>query len=240
MKHYSVLKKEVISFLNLKPDGVYIDGTLGYAGHASEILKKIPNGKLYAFDRDWEAIRYSQEFLASIGSNFELIHSDFANLKEELRKRNILKVDGILLDLGVSSPQIDTVSRGFSFMREEALDMRMDQTQEFDAKKLLATYSYSNLCEIFFQYGEESKSKAIASEIVKYREQEDIGKTNQLVDIILKAVGANYFYKKHPERNIFQAIRIEVNQELEALKKSDGKDLRNPKVIRPSMVVVAN
>ncbi len=217
MKHYSVLKSEALHYLNLKPDGIYVDATLGYAGHSSEILKAIPLGKLYAFDSDLEAISYSSKYLSQIGSNFELIHSNFQNMKEELLKRGVTKVDGILFDLGVSSPQIDTESRGFSFMREEVLDMRMDQTKSFDAKVLLQTYSYEKLCEIFFRYGEESRSKFIAKRIVECRKKHEITTTMELVQIIQEAVGANYFYKKHPERNIFQAIRIEVNQELAVL-----------------------
>lgn len=217
MKHYSVLKNEALHYLNLKSDGVYIDATLGYAGHSSEILKHIPNGKLFAFDSDLEAIQYSQERLLQIGSNFEIIHSNFCNMKSELEKRGVTRVDGILFDLGVSSPQIDTESRGFSFMREENLDMRMDQTSSFSAKNLLQTYSYEKLCDIFFRYGEEARSKLIARKIVDYRETKEISTTTELTDIILNAVGANYFYKKHPERNIFQAIRIEVNQELTVL-----------------------
>lgn len=217
MKHYSVLKSEALHYLNLKSDGVYIDATLGYAGHSSEILKQIPNGKLFAFDSDLEAIEYSQEKLSQIGSNFEIIHSNFCNMKRELEKRGVTHVDGILFDLGVSSPQIDSESRGFSFMREEVLDMRMDQTSSFSAKELLQTYSYEKLCDIFFRYGEEARSKLIAQKIVSTRATKEISKTTELTDIILSAVGAYYFYKKHPERNIFQAIRIEVNQELTVL-----------------------
>lgn len=217
MKHYSVLKSEALHYLNLKPDGVYVDATLGYAGHSSEILKSIPNGYLYAFDSDGEAIQYSTKRLSKIGKNFEIIHSNFVHMKEELFQRGIKHVDGILFDLGVSSPQIDTESRGFSFMREEILDMRMDQQNSFSAQNLLEDYSYEQLCEIFFRYGEESRSKLIAKKIVEARKQKKIETTTELVDIILSAVGANYFYKKHPERNIFQAIRIEVNQELTVL-----------------------
>lgn len=217
MKHYSVLKSEALHYLNLKPDGIYIDATLGYAGHSSEILKCIPQGKLYAFDSDLEAIAYSNEVLQSIGSNFEIIHSNFVHMKEELFQRGITKVDGILFDIGVSSPQIDSETRGFSFMRDEVLDMRMDQTQVFNASELIHTYSYERLCDIFFRYGEESRSKVIAKKIVDVREKQKISTTKELVNLILEAVGANYFYKKHPERNIFQAIRIEVNQELNVL-----------------------
>ncbi|MCI8574986.1 MAG: 16S rRNA (cytosine(1402)-N(4))-methyltransferase RsmH [Bacilli bacterium] len=219
MKHYSVLKSEALRYLNLKANGIYVDATLGYGGHSSEILEKIPEGMLYAFDQDQEAIQYSKERLEKIGTNFELIHCNFVHMKEELLQRGITKVDGILFDLGVSSPQIDDESRGFSFMREEKLDMRMDQTKDFDARELLLTYSYERLCEVFFRYGEESRSRQIAKKIVDTRKEKPIETTMELVSIIEDAVGANYFYKKHPERNIFQAIRIEVNQELLVLEK---------------------
>lgn len=219
MKHYSVLKKESLEYLNIKEDGIYVDATLGYAGHSSEILKRIPNGFLYAFDADMEAIRSSDSVLKEIGTNYEIIHANYEDMKEELLKRGIYSVDGILFDLGVSSPQIDTESRGFSFMREEVLDMRMDQTKDFDAKVLLNTYSYEALRDIFFQYGEEKKSALIAKRIVDVRNHKPFETTLELVDAIKEAVGANYFYKNHPERKIFQAIRIEVNHELSSLEK---------------------
>lgn len=214
MKHYSVLKNEAIEHLNLKKDGIYIDATLGYAGHSKEILRQIPNGFLYAFDRDLEAISESQKVLENIGTNFEIIHSDFVHMKEEMQKRNVNSVDGILFDLGVSSPQIDSETRGFSFMREEVLDMRMDQTESFSARELINSYSYEELSRIFFQYGEEKLSKVIAKKIVEERKKKEMVTTTELVGVIMEAVGANYFYKNHPERKIFQAIRIEVNKEL--------------------------
>ncbi len=218
MKHYPVLKAEVLEFLNLKSDGVYVDATLGYAGHSKEILKRIPNGYLYAFDQDKEAILYADQILKSVNSNYEIIHSNFVNIKEELQKRNVTHVDGILFDLGVSSPQIDTPSRGFSFMRDELLDMRMNQEQTFSAKTLVNSYSEEELTKIFFQYGEEKRSKFIAKKIIETRKQKEIATTLELVDVIQQAVGANYFYKTHPERKIFQAIRIQVNEELNVLK----------------------
>ena len=218
MKHYPVLKAEVLEFLNLKSDGVYVDATLGYAGHSKEILKRIPNGYLYAFDQDKEAILYADQVLKSVNSNYEIIHSNFVNIKEELQKRNVTHVDGILFDLGVSSPQIDTPSRGFSFMRDELLDMRMNQEQTFSAKTLVNSYSEEELTKIFFQYGEEKRSKFIAKKIIETRKQKEIATTLELVDVIQQAVGANYFYKTHPERKIFQAIRIQVNEELNVLK----------------------
>lgn len=217
MKHYSVLKMESLEYLNIKEDGIYVDATLGYAGHSSEILKRIPNGYLYAFDADMEAIRYSDSVLKEIGTNYEIIHANYEDMKEELLKRGVQVVDGILFDLGVSSPQIDSMTRGFSFMREEILDMRMDQTQDFDAKFLLNTYSYEALRDIFFQFGEEKKSALIAKKIVDVRNKKRFETTIELVEVIKEAVGANYFYKNHPERKIFQAIRIEVNHELSSL-----------------------
>lgn len=217
MKHYSVLKREAIEYLNLKPNSIIVDATLGYAGHSSEILSHIHNGKLYAFDSDMEAILSSEERLSKIGSNYEIIHSNFVHMKEELKKRGVTSVDGILFDLGVSSPQIDSENRGFSFMREESLDMRMDQSQRFSAKDVVNSYSESDLATIFFQYGEEKMSKVIAKRIVEMRKQQSFSTTTELVSAIEKAVGANYFYKNHPERKIFQAIRIEVNGELKVL-----------------------
>lgn len=217
MKHYSVLKQESIDNLNIKPNGIYVDATLGYAGHSKEILSKIPEGFLYAFDADLEAIQYSKEELQKVGTNFEIIHANYELMKEELVKRGVTSVDGILFDIGVSSPQIDSETRGFSFMRDEVLDMRMDQTKDFSAKTLIDTYSYLKLRDIFFQYGEEKKSALIAKNIVNIRDKEPIETTISLVEIIKEAVGANYFYKAHPERKIFQAIRIEVNHELNSL-----------------------
>ncbi len=217
MKHYSVLKSEALASLCLKPDSIIVDATLGYGGHASEILKQIPNGHLYAFDLDEEAILYSQKRLQQIGSNFTIIHANYREMKEKLAQYSVSKVDGILFDLGVSSPQIDDAKRGFSFMQDEKLDMRMDQSQELDAKKVINSYSEEALCDIFFHYGEEKKSKLIAKKIVAKRKEKSILRTLELVEVIKEAVGANYFYKYHPERTIFQAIRIEVNEELKSL-----------------------
>ena len=218
MKHYSVLKNEAIKGLNILEDGIYVDATLGYAGDGSEILKRIKRGKLFAFDRDAEAITYSKQVLSKISENFTIIHSDFVHMKEELNELGITKVDGILFDLGVSSPQLDE-NRGFSFMRDEELDMRMDQRDGLTAKNIINEYSFEKLRDIFFKYGEEKKSSFIAKKIVEKRKIKEITSTKELCNIILEAVGANYFYKTHPERNIFQAIRIEVNEELNDLEK---------------------
>ncbi len=214
MKHYTVLKNECIAALNLKETSVIVDATLGYAGDSKEILKRIKRGKLFAFDRDEKACAYSNEVLKKVGNNYKIFHQKFSNMKECLFNEGITGVDGILFDFGVSSPQLDE-NRGFSFMREELLDMRMDQTQDFSAFHVVNEYSEDKLKEIFYKYGEEKRSALVAKKIVEARSHKQILTTKELVDIILDSVGAKYFYKEHPERNIFQAIRIEVNQELE-------------------------
>ncbi len=226
--HYSVLLKESIDGLNIKPDGVYVDCTLGYGGHSSEILKQIPQGFLYSFDQDEEAIKYSTERLSKIGNNFKIIYSNFSNLKEKLEEEGVSKVDGIVFDLGFSSPQVDDESRGFSFMKDAPLDMRMDLNQEFNASNVVNEYSESNLRLIFFKYGEEKFSGVIAKNIIKKR---PIKTTMELVKVIEESVPYKYFRDHHPERKIFQAIRIEVNHELDVLESvlPDAIDLLNPK-----------
>lgn len=229
MKHYSVLLNESIEGLNIKPDGIYVDGTLGYGGHSSEILRQLTTGHLYSFDQDKEAIKSSKERLSKIGKNFTIIHSNFSNMKEKLSEYGITKVDGILFDLGLSSPQIDNKDRGFTFMVDAPLDMRMDQSSKLDAETIVNTYSIEELTNIFFIYGEEKMSKVIAKKIVSERLNKKIKTTKELVKIIESAVGAKYFNKNHPERQIFQAIRIEVNGELTVLKSvlPDAIDLLN-------------
>ena len=230
MKHYSVLKREAIDGLQIKEDGIYVDATLGYAGDASEILKRIKRGKLFAFDRDEEALKYSDEVLQKLGNSYTLIHSDFVHMKEKLQELGVEKVDGILFDLGVSSPQLDE-NRGFSFMRDEILDMRMDRSSTITAQNIVNEYSYEKLKNIFYQYGEEKQSALIAKKIVEVRKTKPIKTTKELCDIICDSVGAKYYYKTHPERNIFQAIRIEVNEELTDLEKvlPNAISLLNPK-----------
>lgn len=218
--HYSVLLKESIDGLNIKDGGTYVDCTLGYAGHSKVILEKNKKGKLFAFDEDENAVKYSKEALSSIGDNFTIFKENFANLKETLEKENILKVDGFLFDLGFSSPQIDDAKRGFSFKLNAPLDMRMDTQNALTAKDVVNTYSLEKLTDIFFKYAEEKYSKVIASAICKERKNKEIVTTFELVEIIQKAVGASYFYKNHPEREIFQAIRIEVNNELSVIEKA--------------------
>ena len=216
MKHYSVLKEESIEGLNLKDDSIVVDATLGYGGHSSEILKRIPNGHLYSFDQDINAINYSDELLSKVSNNYTLIHSNFVNMKEKLNELGVEKVDAIVFDLGVSSPQIDDGARGFSFMQDAPLDMRMNQEDSKTAADVVNNYSMYELCDIFYAYGEESLSKAIAKKILDSR---PINTTLELVEVIKQAVGLKYFNLHHPERKIFQAIRIEVNSELDVLKK---------------------
>ena len=216
MKHYSVLKNELLASLNIREDGIYVDATLGYAGDASEILKRIKRGYLFAFDQDPEAVSYSKEILQTIGDNFKIFSTNFVNMKECLEKENVTEVDGIILDLGFSSPQIDDETRGFSFMHDGPLDMRMSNSGK-SAKDIIDTYSEQDLTNIFFNYGEEKMSRVIAKQILNSKEK--INSTLELVEVIKKATGANYFYKHHPERKIFQALRIEVNDELKVLEK---------------------
>ena len=216
-KHISVLLDESICGLNLKDDSVIVDCTLGYGGHSSEILKKINNGYLYAFDQDVEAINSSFERLNNISNNFEIINSNFVNIKEELLKRNVEKVDGILYDLGVSSPQLDEGERGFSFHKDARLDMRMDKSSSLDAYKVVNEYTYDELVKIFYKYGEEKYSSSIAKGIINNR---PIETTLELVEVIKNNVPEKYRREHHPARKIFQAIRIEVNDELNVFEKS--------------------
>ena len=229
MKHKSVLLNESIENLNIKEDGIYVDCTLGYAGHSSQILKRITRGCLFAFDQDGEAIKYSKEILGQINDNYEIINSNFVNIKEELNKRGITKVDGILFDLGVSSPQLDESERGFSFHKDAPLDMRMNQNGELSAKEVVNNYSLEDLTRIFYEYGEEKYSKSIATGIIKYRENKKIETTLELVSIIQNNVPEKYRREHHPARKVFQAIRIEVNDELNVFKKAlnDSIELLN-------------
>lgn len=215
--HYSVLLNECIEGLNIKENGKYVDATVGYAGHSKNILAKIKKGHLFAFDEDEAAVKYSKKVLSSIGDNFTVFRENFVNMPKVLKDSGIEKVDGILFDLGFSSPQIDDASRGFSFMLDAPLDMRMDNQNYLTAQMIVNTYSKEELLKIFYEYGEEKLSKVIAEKIVLERKNKKINTTLELVDIILSAVGANYFYKNHPERKIFQALRIEVNNELKVL-----------------------
>ncbi len=217
MKHISVLLQESISSLNLKENSIVVDATLGYGGHSSNILERVNKGYLFAFDQDSEAIRYSTDRLNKIGTNFTIIKSNFVNMKEELNKREINKVDAVLFDLGVSSPQLDDESRGFSFHNDARLDMRMDREQKLSAYEVVNEYSEQDLSRIFYKYGEDKFSKSIARKIVEYRKNKPIETTLELVEVIKSGVPMKYRINKHPARQIFQAIRIEVNHELDVI-----------------------
>lgn len=228
--HIPVLLNESIIGLNIKKNGIYVDCTMGGAGHSSEILKLLDGGRLICFDQDDYAIKRGTERLSQIGQNFTIIKSNFVNLKEQLEKIGINKVDGILYDLGVSSYQLDMGERGFSYHIDADLDMRMDSNQYLKAYDIINFYSYDELRKIFFEYGEEKYSNLIAKKIVQERQKKTINTTCELSNIILSAVPA--FVRrsgKHPAKKIFQAIRIVVNDELNVLEKSlkDALDILN-------------
>ena len=230
MKHISVLLQESISSLNLKENSIVVDATLGYGGHSSNILERVNKGYLFAFDQDSEAIRYSTDRLNKIGTNFTIIKSNFVNMKEELNKRDINKVDAVLFDLGVSSPQLDDESRGFSFHNDARLDMRMDREQKLSAYEVVNEYSEQDLSRIFYKYGEDKFSKSIARKIVEYRKNKSIETTLELVEVIKSGVPMKYRINKHPARQIFQAIRIEVNHELDVIEPALSQALELLKV----------
>ena len=221
MKHKSVLFNEVIDYLNVSEGKTYIDATVGYAGHSGEILRKLnKKGFLFAFDQDEDAIKYSKEKLSGIADNFKLIKSNFKNMKNYINE----EVDGILFDLGVSSPQLDEAERGFSFHKDAPLDMRMDKSNDFSAKNVVNEYSYEKLVDIFYRFGEEDYAKPIAKAIINNR---PINTTLELVEVIKSSVPMSYKNNHHPARKVFQAIRIEVNHELDILEQSlkDAFDL---------------
>lgn len=215
--HISVLLDEVIDSLSIKEDGIYIDGTLGYGGHSSEILKRIKNGHLYCFDQDKIAISHARERLSKISNNFTIIKSNFRFIKEKIEELTPRKVNGILFDLGVSSPQLDEAERGFSFHHDAPLDMRMDLDSNFSAYNVVNEYSEEELARIIFKYGEEKYARSIAKNIVKARSIKKIETTLELVEIIRNSMPMKATRDKHPARRTFQAIRIEVNHELEIL-----------------------
>ncbi len=210
--HISVLLEESINYLNLKKDSIIVDCTLGYGGHSSKILEKIKDGFLYAFDQDDEAIKEASKKLEKIGNNYKIINKNFVNI-EEINQ----KVDGILFDLGVSSPQLDEDYRGFSFHKDAKLDMRMNRSQKLDAYTVVNEYSLDKLIDIFRKYGEEKYSVVIAKSIIKNR---PINTTLELAEVIKESVPESYRRKSHPARKIFQAIRIEVNDELNVFEKA--------------------
>lgn len=216
-KHKPVLLEECINGLNIKKDGVYVDGTLGGAGHSKKILEKLDStGKLIGIDRDNEALLAAKETLKAF-KNVEYVHGNHDNIKQILEDLQLQKVDGILLDLGVSSYQLDEKERGFSYLGDNELDMRMDKSQKLTAKKIVNTYSEENLANIIYKYGEEKFSRRIAKNICLYRKKKQIENTKELVEIIEKSIPG--FAKKngHPAKKTFQAIRIEVNNEIEPL-----------------------
>ena len=214
--HKSVLLEEAINSLNIKENGIYVDATLGYGGHSGEILKRLKKGKLFAFDQDDYAINYCKEKFSN-NENIIIIKSNFANLKEELAKHGIDKIDGILFDLGVSSVQLDMPERGFSFHKDATLDMRMNREQKLSAKEVVNNYDKNELIKIFREYGEEKYSVSIANKIVEYRKNKEIESTLELVDIIKSGMPYKAMRDTHPARRVFQAIRIEVNNELGVL-----------------------
>lgn len=228
--HYSVLLRESIENLEIKKDGIYVDCTLGGGGHSSEILKRLTTGHLYSFDQDSFAIENATKRLKEIGDNFTIIKSNFVHLKEELNELGITKIDGIIFDLGVSSPQFDTPERGFSYNYDAKLDMRMDQDAELSAYEIVNEWEYKNLEYIFRVYSDEKFSKQIARAIERSREKQPIETTFELVEIIKSAIPAPARRKGgHPAKRTFQALRIAVNDELKvfefALK--DAMDMLN-------------
>ncbi len=218
--HVSVLLEECIEGLDIKPDGIYVDGTLGGAGHSSRIAAKLTTGRLIGIDRDTVALAAAGKRLEPYKDNVTLVHSDFCELSKVLDDLNIDKVDGILLDLGVSSPQLDEVERGFSYMADAPLDMRMNREDPRTAYTVVNTWSYEELKKILYEYGEERYAPKIASAICNRREEKPIETTLELVDIIKGAMPpAALREKQHPAKRSFQAIRIAVNDELNDLSK---------------------
>lgn len=219
--HYSVLLNESVELLNIKKDGIYVDATLGMGGHSERILKYLDQGWLYCFDQDTQAIEIARERLEKQFNNFTIINSNFSNLKNELNQLGVEKIDGIIYDLGVSSLQFDEESRGFSYRFDAELDMRMDLNGSLTAKKIVNEYSYEDLSRVLFEYGGEKFSRQIAKNICKIREEREIVTTFELVDIIKSSLPQKELRKKgHPAKKSFQALRIEVNKELDVLEKS--------------------
>lgn len=230
-QHTPVLLKEIIHNLNIKADGIYVDGTLGGAGHSSEIAKRLTSGKLIGIDQDLNALKKSEEVLSPYRENVILVHNNYENIDKVLLDLGIPKVDGILLDIGVSSHQLDEESRGFSYHNDAPLDMRMDKTGPITAWDIVNNYSEKELEQIIFDYGEDRWAKRIAEFIVNERQDKPIDTTLELVTAIKKAIPkAVRMEGNHPAKKTFQAIRIEVNRELDVLKNSIEKmvGLLNP------------
>nr|WP_106784039.1 16S rRNA (cytosine(1402)-N(4))-methyltransferase RsmH [Lysinibacillus timonensis] len=220
--HTTVLLRETVDGLNIKPDGIYVDCTLGGAGHSEYLAQQLsPNGRLICFDQDTTAIEHAKLRLANYLDRVTFVHSNFRFIKEELENLGIYKVDGILYDLGVSSPQLDTPERGFSYHHDAPLDMRMDQTAELSAFHVVNEWEYEDLVRIFFRYGEEKFSKQVARKIEESRKVKPIKTTGELVELIKEGIPAPARRKGgHPAKRIFQAIRIAVNDELGAAEDS--------------------
>ncbi len=220
-KHIPVLLNETIQGLNIKPDGIYVDGTLGRGGHSSEVLKRLTSGHLYCFDQDKQAIDESYDRLKAISSSFTLIHDNFKNMNARLKEYGVNKVDGIMLDLGVSSAQFDESDRGFSYRYDARLDMRMNRSSKLSAYDVVNSYSLSSLTKVIRDYGEEKFAYQIARQIVKRREIRPLETTFELVEAIKSALPQKVLSKVgHPAKQTFQAIRIEVNDELNILKET--------------------
>ncbi|MBE6107419.1 MAG: 16S rRNA (cytosine(1402)-N(4))-methyltransferase RsmH [Erysipelotrichaceae bacterium] len=218
MEHYSVLLNESLDLLQINPEGIYVDGTLGRGGHSSKIAEKLTTGHLYSFDKDQTAIDESKKRLEPWKEKVTLIHSDFSDMKEKLNELGITEIDGLILDLGVSSPQFDDPERGFSYRFDARLDMRMDQSQALSAYEVINEYEQKDLAQIFRKYGEEQFAGPIARKIVERRQKEAIATTFDLVNVIKEALPMKVKAKKgHPAKKVFQAVRIEVNHELSSL-----------------------
>lgn len=217
-KHYSVMLRETIEYLNIRADGIYLDGTLGGGGHAWEVCGRLKKGHFYGIDQDDAAIAAAGQRLADFADKVTLIRGNYRNARALLREQGVRQVDGILLDLGVSSYQLDTQERGFSYRYDGPLDMRMDRRQALSARDIVNTYSETQLFHIIRDYGEEAFAKNIAKHIVQAREREPIETTGQLNEVIQASIPAKMRQNGHPSKKTFQAIRIECNHELEALR----------------------
>ena len=216
--HKPVLLEECLEALAVRPEGIYLDGTLGRAGHSLEILRRLTTGRLIGVDRDLAAIEAARERLAAFGDRVTLVHGNFSDLGDILQNLGIVGVDGMLFDLGVSSPQLDEPRRGFSYMHDAPLDMRMDETAALDAFQVVNTWSYEELRRILFEYGEERYAPQIARAVVRAREDKPVGTTGELAELIRSAMPSKALREKqHPAKRSFQAIRIAVNGELDAL-----------------------
>lgn len=220
MEHVSVLLEECIKYLNIRPDGTYVDGTLGMGGHSEAIAKRLTTGRLIGIDRDDRALAFAGRRLAPYGDRVTLLKGNFGDLGELLDRAGARSVDGMLFDLGVSSPQLDNGERGFSYMKDAPLDMRMDETAPLTARDILNSWSEAELRSVFWRYGEERYAGRIAAAVAARREERPLETTGELVDIIKKTMPAAALREKqHPAKRVFQALRIAVNDELGSLER---------------------